>query len=102
MIKHCVFAQINAETPQDEIDRVLSGFGTLVGEVEGMVDYFYGPNRDYENISPDYPYGFVATFQDRQALARYDEHPAHREFGAALVNMTVGGADGVVVFDIDV
>lgn len=102
MLKHCVFAHFKDDVPQSERDAVLAGFGMLVGEVEGMLDYAYGKNLDFENKSPDYGDGFVVTFTDRAALQRYDTHPLHRELGGKLVGMCEGGYDGIIVFDIDV
>ena len=102
MLKHCVFAKIKDDTPQGEVDRILNGFGTLVGEVEGMVDYCHGPNRDFENKSAEYRFGFICTFADRAAHLAYETHPTHQHLGAALCDISIGGYDGITVFDLEV
>jgi stress responsive alpha/beta barrel protein len=102
MIKHCVFSKIRADVAPGERDEVLAGFGELVGEVPGMSDFAWGPNRDYENKTGDYSFGFVVSFSDRAAHLAYESHPEHVALGARLVAMCVGGYEGITVFDLEV
>ena len=102
MLKHCVFAHIKPDTPASEIARVLDGFGTLVDEIPGMLDYCQGVNRDYEDKTAQYGHGFIVTFTDRAAHLQYETHPTHQRLGADLVAMCEGGYDGITVFDLEV
>ena len=102
MLKHCVFANIKCDVPAEDIERVLSGFGHLVDQIPGMIDYSHGPNLDFENKSADYDHGFVITFTDGAALAAYDTLPTHRRLGAELVSFSEGGGTGIMVFDLSV
>lgn len=80
---------------------VICRLGELVDEIDGMLNFRGGPNRDFENKSPEYSHGFVVTFRDRAAHLAYERHPRHVELGARLVSMCRGGAEGIVVYDID-
>ena len=100
MLKHCVFVNLKEDVDAEAREAVLSGFGTLVGEIDGMLDYCRGPNLDFEAKSPEYSWGFIVTFQDRAAHLAYEQHPRHKELGAKLVAMCKGGHDGILVFDL--
>ncbi len=102
MLKHCVFVNLKDDVHPAERDAVLSGFGTLVGEVDGMLDYSYGPNLDFEAKSADYAWGFIVTFRDRTAHLAYERHPKHVELGLQLVEMCKDGHAGISVFDLEV
>lgn len=101
MLIHCVFLNVKPEISDDEITSIMAGLGELVGEVPGMVNLWLGPNRDYEAKSPDHKHGFVVLFEDREAHIAYENHQKHKELGGRLVASCVGGADGIVVYDIE-
>lgn len=101
MLKHCVFLSLHSKdemAPIAEAMRLLEG---LVGKVDGMVDFSSGSNRDFENKSPDYQYGFVATFSDREAHLAYERHPDHVKAGGMLVAACRGGHEGIFVVDLE-
>ncbi len=101
MLAHCVFLNFaEAHSPTDRM-AVLQELGKLVGEVEGMVSFHYGPNLDFENKTQDHGEGFIVMFEDRDAHLRYEQHPRHIELGGQLVAMCVGGADGILVYDLE-
>lgn len=100
MLKHCVFVNLKDGVDPADRDAVLSGFGALVGEIDGMLDYCWGPNLDFEAKSADYRWGFVVTFRDRATHLAYEQHPKHAELGAKLVAMCKGGHAGIIVFDL--
>ena len=84
-----------------ELAAVMAGLSALRERVEGFQGFEHGPNRDVEGKLPDHPYGFLATFEDAEALADYADHPDHRALGARLVALC-GGAEGILVADFDV
>jgi len=43
----------------------------------------------------------VNRFRDAKALAQYAEHPTHKQLGAQLCALCAGGAEGIVVFDLE-
>jgi hypothetical protein len=102
MLAHCVFLNFSDAYSSDERMEVLRALGGLKDEVDGIVGYSYGPNRDFEGKSLDHNEGFIVTFRDRQAHLDYERHPRHVELGGRLVAMCVGGVDGIVVYDLEI
>ena len=100
MIHHCVFVNFRADCDRDERDDILSSLAQLVGVIPGLQSLSFGPNADFERKSEPYGDGFVAVFADRQSLADYAADPRHVELGGRLVANAVGGADGIMVFDV--
>ncbi len=101
MIHHCVFCKIPEDVDPEERDAVMAGLAALGSEIDGMVSFDAGPNRDYEGRSAGFSHGFVAVFRDRQSLYTYDAHPMHKSYGRRLVDLCDGGVDGLMVFDIE-
>ena len=101
MLAPCVFLNFSDLHDTDARMAVLKALGDLKDEVDGLLAYHYGPNLDFENKSPDHSEGFVVMFRDRAAHLAYETHPRHVELGGKLVDMCVGGADGIIVYDIE-
>ena len=101
MIKHCVFLNFKSEISESEQFDVFEGLSNLKNQVEGLNDFEYGNNLDFEQKSADYNSGFIASFENRQALLEYNENPEHALLGSKLVSMCKGGHQGIIVFDIE-
>ena len=101
MIKHCVFLNFKSEISESEQFDVFEGLSNLKNQVEGLNDFEYGNNLDFEQKSADFNSGFIASFENRQALLEYNEHPEHALLGSKLVSMCKGGHQGIIVFDIE-
>ncbi len=101
MILHSVYLRLPQGADRTELQEVMAGLNQLCRDLPGCAGFQHGPNRDYEAKSPEYPYGFVAQFRDQEALALYAENPVHKALGARLVAMCEGGANGIVVYDLD-
>ena len=101
MLAHCVFLNFSASHDAAARLSVLRALGALSDEVNGMLAFHYGPNLDFEAKTPDHKDGFIVFFRDREAHLAYERHPKHVALGARLVEMCVGGADGILVYDID-
>ena len=101
MLLHCVFCAIRADADPAEWSSVMGELAALQPEVEGMLDFRAGVNRDYEGKSPRHAQGFVIAFRDRAAHLAYDAHPRHKAAGARLVALCEGGYDGIVVYDLE-
>ena len=101
MIKHCVFLNFKSEISESEQFDVFEGLSNLKNQVEGLNDFEYGNNLDFEQKSADYNSGFIASFENRQALLEYNENPEHALLGSKLVSMCKGGHKGIIVFDIE-
>ena len=101
MIKHCVFLNFRAEVSESEQFKIFEGLSMLKNQVKGLVEFEYGNNLDFEQKSADYNSGFIVSFENRQALVEYSEHPEHALLGANLVSMCKDGHQGIIVFDIE-
>ena len=101
MIKHCVFLNFKSEISESEQFDIFEGLSRLKDQVKGLNDFEYGNNLDFEQKSADYNSGFIASFENHQALLEYNEHPEHALLGSKLVSMCKGGHQGIIVFDIE-
>jgi hypothetical protein len=99
MIQHIVMLRLPDDHDPAVLAAVMDGLKTL--ELPGFTGFRHGPNRDYEDKSGDYPYGFICTFDTKDALQNYADHPDHRTLGAQLVALC-GGADAIMVIDLEV
>ncbi len=100
MIKHVVMLNLRADHDPAELADTMAGFDGL--ELSGFTDFTHGPNRDLENKTPNHPYGFICTFKNFDALQRYQADQKHKRLGARLKDMCNGGADGIMVMDLEV
>ena len=101
MIKHCVFLNFKSEISESEQFDIFEGLSNLKNQVEGLNDFEYGNNLDFEQKSADYNSGFIVSFENNQALLEYNENPGHALLGSKLVSMCKGGHKGIIVFDIE-
>lgn len=102
MLKHCVFLNFKPEFTKADRTEVFERLSGLAKEIDGLITVDCGENLDFENKSTDYSHGFIATFTDRQAHLEYEAHPEHLKAGARLVEMCIGGHNGIIVFDLDI
>jgi len=102
MIRHCVMLNLRENAQASELGAVMQGLDDLVDRLADCSGFCAGPNRDYELKSADFDYGFTLDASSPKALAAYAGHPEHQALGARLVALCKGGADGIVVFDIEV
>ncbi len=75
MIRHLVVAKLKPDTPNAEIEEILTGLRALPRQIGEIVAYECG--RDEWRGERSYDFGLIATFHDMEGLARYQEHPAH-------------------------
>ncbi|WP_166418208.1 Dabb family protein [Cochlodiniinecator piscidefendens] len=101
MISHVVMLALKPDHDPAECDAVMRDLASLMECLDGFRGLSHGPNRDFEQKSQQYPYGFICEFSDRSALERYANDPRHQALGAKLVKQCTGGADGIMVLDIE-
>lgn len=101
MLLHCVYLSLKHDTTSERIAELMSGLSALSEEIEGMGRVDHGANRDFENKSKDYPYGFIIPFDNASALAQYAENPTHMRIAEGLIAACKGGADGIIVYDLE-
>lgn len=100
MIRHIVMLNLPEGHNAAELEDVMDGLSRL--NIAGFEGFEHGPNRDFESKSQDYPYGFICHFSDAAALERYAMDPNHQALGGRLVALCNGGANGIMVMDLDV
>lgn len=101
MILHAVFCQIREDVDPRAVFDVFEQLRMLCARLDGALSFEAGPNRDFEGKSAQFSDGFVIRFSNRQALMHYAEHDTHKQLGAQLCDLCVGGADGITVFDLE-
>lgn len=101
MIRHCVMLRLKSDHDASELAAVMAGLGHVADRLSGCGGFVSGPNRDFEAKSPDYPYGFTLDFSSAADLHHYANDETHRQLGARLVAMCVDGAEGIMVFDLE-
>lgn len=99
VIKHIVLLRLLPDYHAAELADVMAGLARL--KIAGFQGFAHGPNLDVEKKSTDYPYGFICNFADLDALHHYAADPAHKALGQRLVALCSGGADGIMVADLD-
>jgi hypothetical protein len=102
MIYHCVFIQFRPEVTDAQKNQCWQEIVQLKEEIPGLLDVLVGPNQKFEHLDKGYSEGFIATFSDAVALARYQNYPAHQATGAKLVSFAEGGKEGIFAYDLQV
>uniref|UniRef100_A0A2A4YWE2 Stress-response A/B barrel domain-containing protein n=1 Tax=OCS116 cluster bacterium TaxID=2030921 RepID=A0A2A4YWE2_9PROT len=100
-IKHCVYMQFKPQYSVAERTAIMQRLADLKPIMNGFLSIEFGENLDFENKS-DCNAGFVIDFASEADLQNYASHPEHQKIGSQLVEMSVGGADGIIVFDLAV
>ena len=101
MIQHCVWVRFRSDVSASAREAVFLKLAQLVGQVNGLVSLRHGKNAGYEALDQGFSEGFIAVFEDADALAHYQAHPAHQEVGKALIHLAEGGLSGLLVFDLE-
>jgi hypothetical protein len=100
MIRHIVLIRFRPEVSEAKIAAIFTDLRMIAGKVPGLRAVAAGRSESPEKIERGYLHGFVVELDDWAALAAYQDHPDHKRVGAALVAHTVGGLDGILVFDL--
>ncbi|WP_371171420.1 Dabb family protein [Aliiroseovarius sp. 2305UL8-7] len=102
MILHSVYCDFRADAADAQRNDVLEALAQFSEALEGVLGFDFGPNRDFEGKSARFDAGFVIRFADREAVEAYALHPTHQKLGARLCELCNGGAEGIMVFDLEV
>lgn len=98
---HCVYMQFKPQHSRAEQDVIFQKLADLKPIMPGFLSIEFGENLDCEDKTPCNA-GFIIDFADQAALDHYANHPEHQKIGGQLVEMSVGGGDAIMVFDIAV
>ena len=103
MIRHCVFVHFAPEITDDRKEDLLHQIVGLRSRIPGLLAAYAGSNVSPEiGMDKGYADGFIVDFADAAARDANLEDLEHQKIGAMLVDAAVGGADGILVFDLRV
>ena len=77
MITHVVFFKFKPETTPEEIQHLADGLGGLPQQIEEIREFRFGPDVIHSDRS--YDFGLVSSFDDLDALQRYQVHAEHQK-----------------------
>ena len=100
MIRHIVLIKFREDVADSDIDAVFQEAHQFKERVDGIVAVSSGRSDSPEKIERGYMHGFIVDFKDWDAHKAYNDDPQHGAFEEKVLSMTVGGLDGVLVFDL--
>ena len=77
MITHVVFFKFKPETTDADIQQLAEGLGGLPEQIEEIHEFRFG--TDVIRSERSYDFGLVSSFEDLEALQRYQVHPEHQK-----------------------
>ncbi len=102
MIRHCVFIRFKPEVGQETISNLFDEIAALKGRLDGILALHIGHNVSPEaGMDKGYADGFIVDFANAAARNAYLADAEHQKTGAKLVAASVGGVQGIFVYDIE-
>lgn len=101
MIRHIVLIKFNTAVRDDTIAALFAQLQPIKAKLPGLRAITAGRSESPEQMERGYLHGFVADFDDWEALHAYLDYPDHQALGAALVAHAQGGKDGILCFDLE-
>lgn len=103
MIRHCVFIRFKPSVSQADIDRLFAEIAALKSRLKGLFAVHIGANVSPETgMDKGYSQGFIVDFDNAASRDAYLADPQHQATGAKIVAAAFGGADGILVYDLEV
>ena len=86
MITHVVLFKFKPEATESEIQQLVEGLGGLPQLIEDIREFRFG--TDVVRSERSYDLGLVSSFDDLDALQRYQVHPEHQKVVAHVKTIT--------------
>jgi len=103
LIRHFVMLRFRDDVSAATKAGIYADLAGLGEHLPGMIGFHAGPNVSVEtDLVRGCHDAFWVDFEDASARDAYLVDERHRQIGARLVGLTVGGIDGVTVFDMEV
>lgn len=103
MIRHFVLLRFRDDVSIAIKAELYAELAALKNHLPGMIGFHAGPNVSVEtDLVRGHHDAFWVDFEDAATRDTYLADERHRRIGARLVGLTVGGIDGVTVFDMEV
>lgn len=77
MIKHVVFFNFKDGVSEADIAELETGLGRLPAIIEEIREFVFG--RDVVRSERSFDFALVSSFDDLQAMERYQVHPDHQK-----------------------
>lgn len=78
LFRHFVSFQFKEDTGKEKIAELVKAFLELKEEIDVIVDLEWGESENIEPRNDGFTHSFLVTFRNREGLATYLPHPAHR------------------------
>lgn len=82
MIKHIIFMKFKIGVADNDIAEMEKGFGGLPGTIPEIKEFLFG--RDIVRSERSYDFALVSTFDDLEAMQRYQANPDHLTVAAKV------------------
>jgi hypothetical protein len=103
MIRHCVFIHFDESVRSADVTAMLDEIVALKNDLPGIVHVHIGANASPElGMDKGFSNGFIVDFDSAAARDRYLDDERHKKVGAKLVASAVGGAEGILVYDMEI
>ncbi|MEO9460183.1 MAG: Dabb family protein [Lentilitoribacter sp.] len=103
MIRHCVFLKFKTEISDTEKQFLYGELKALGAILPGIVKFDALANSSPEiGMDKGYSDGFIIDFDTAKSRDIYLDAPEHKAVGAKLVAASQGGADGILVYDMEI
>ncbi len=86
MITHLVFFKFNPDVSEADIQQLADGLGSLPQQIEEIREFRFG--ADVIRSERSYDFGLVSSFDDLDALQRYQVHPEHQKVVAHVKSIS--------------
>lgn len=81
-VQHIVMLEFNEGVDEDAKMAALKEVEGLKGKIDGIEGVQSG--KDFSGRAGDFTHSVIVTMRDRDVLAEYGPHPAHKEVQAVL------------------
>lgn len=103
MIRHCVFLKFKPEITDTEKQELYGELEALGEILHGILKFDAKANSSPEiGMDKGYSDGFIIDFDTAKSRDIYLDAPEHKAVGAKLVAASQGGADGILVYDMEI
>jgi hypothetical protein len=103
MIRHCVFIRFKPETSKERIAELFGEIDALKHHMDGVLAVHIGTNvSPEEGMDKGFSDGFIVDFDNANSRDIYLEDAEHQAVGAQLVEASVDGAEGILVYDLEI
>ena len=95
MLTHLVMFKFKPDTTPEEVQQLADGLGALPEAIDDIREFRFG--KDVLRSERSYDFGLVSSFDNLDALQRYQVHPEHQKVVAHVKTI----AENVVAVDFE-